>query len=128
MNQIESTVNSAMPEAFRNSMNISGSFSMPQLEMSTSNLTFSGGDIGRGLGWAALLLAIAAAVLPYIGTSLDARTTRTIRYLCLGLGALIVLYILTKNLRYVGIGLIFVFGGYVMEILGVLRERESTPA
>jgi hypothetical protein len=125
MNQLESTVNSAMPETFRNSMNMSGNFAIPKMEMNTGSLTYSGGDVGRGLGWAALGLAIAAAVLPYVGTSLDARTIRTVRFLCLGLGALIVLYILTKNLRYVGVGLVIVFSGYVLEILGVLRERES---
>jgi hypothetical protein len=128
MNQLESSVNSAMPETFRNSMNMSGGFTMPKMEMNLGSVTYSGGDVGRGLGWAALGLAIAAAVLPYVGTSLDARTIRTVRFLCLGLGALIVLYILTQNLRYVGVGLVIVFSGYVLEILGVLRERESSVA
>jgi hypothetical protein len=128
MNQLESSVGSVMPDTFRNPMNTGGNVSMPKLEMNTGSVSVSGGDIGRGLGWAALGLAIAAAVLPYIGTSLDARTTRTVRFLCLGLGGLIVLYILTQNLRYVGVGLVIVFSGYLLEIFGVLRERESSVA
>jgi hypothetical protein len=123
MNQLESTVNTSMPETFRNSMNMSGNFSMPNMELKTGSVSVSGGDIGRGLGWAALGLAIAAAVLPYVGTSLDAHTTRTLRFLCLGLGALIILYLLTQNLRYVGVGLVVVLSGYALEFVGALRER-----
>jgi hypothetical protein len=123
MNQLESTVNSSMPETFRNATNMSGSFSIPNMDLKTASVSMSGGDIGRGLGWAALGLAIAAAVLPYIETSLDARAIRTVRLLCLGLGGLIILYLLTQNLRYVGVGLVVVLSGYALEIAGAIRER-----
>ena len=128
MNQLESTVTTSMPETFRNPMNMSGNFSMPNMELKTGSVSVSGGDIGRGLGWAALGLAIAAAVLPYVGTSLDAHTTRVVRFLCLGLGGLIILYLLTQNLRYVGVGLVVVLSGYALEFVGALRERAPQTA
>ena len=94
----------------------------------TGDITISGGDIQRGLGWATLALALAAALIPYVATALDTHTARTVRLLCLGLGALIVLYLLTQNLRFVGIGLIIAFAGYAVEIAGAIREHRSTAA
>jgi len=98
------------------------------LELNTGTLSYSGGDIQRGLGWATLALALAAALLPYVATTLDDRTARTIRLLCLGLGAFIVLYLLTQNIRFVGIGLIIAIAGYALEIAGALRERRAVTA
>ncbi len=94
-------------------------------QLKTGSVSISGGDIQRGLGWAALLLALAAAFLPYVATALDPATARTIRLLCLGIGGIIVLYLLTQNLRFVGIGLILAVGGYVLEAVGVFRERRA---
>lgn len=98
--------------------------SFPQIN--TGNVSISGGDIQRGLGWAALALALAAALIPYIATTLDAATSRTARFLCLGVGGIIVLYLLTQNIRFIGIGLIIAIGGYALEIAGALRERNAT--
>lgn len=95
-------------------------FPYPKLE--TENVTMSGGEIQRGLGWGALLLAGAAALLPYITKRLDQETIRTIRILCLGVGGLIVVYLLTQNIRYVGVGLVIAVSGYILEIVGVMRE------
>jgi hypothetical protein len=120
MNQLEASVNQSMPEFVHG--NTSG-ISIPNLGVRTDTVTMSGGDIGRGLGWAALLLAVVAAVLPYIGGSLDAGTIRIIRFLCLGIGGLIILYLVTQNFRIVGIGLVMALGGYALEIAGVLREK-----
>jgi hypothetical protein len=98
------------------------------LQFHTGSVSYSGGDIQRGLGWATLALALAAALIPYVATTLDAATARTVRFLCLGLGALIVLYLLTQNLRFVGIGLIIAFAGYAVEIAGAIREHRGTTA
>ncbi len=44
----------------------------------TGTMSISGGDIQRGLGWATLALALAAAIAPYVATNLSATgTTRT---------------------------------------------------
>lgn len=119
---------SNIPASFggdREAMNI---LSMGLPQWSTDTMSISGGDIRRGLGWATLALALAAALLPYVATTLDDRTARTIRLLCLGLGAFIVLYLLTQNIRFVGIGLIIALAGYALEIAGALRERRTATA
>jgi hypothetical protein len=97
-------------------------FSITTPEMKTPNVSISGGDIQKGLGWMTLLLAAAAALIPYFATRLDGATMRTVRYLCLGVGAFIVLYLLTQNARFVAIGLIIAITGYILEIVGVVRD------
>ena len=92
--------------------------------MKTPNISISGGDIQKGLGWMALLLAGCAALLPYVATRLDEGALRMVRILCLGVGTLIVLYLLTQNIRFVGIGLIIAVSGYIVEIVGVIRESK----
>jgi hypothetical protein len=99
---------------------------LPDAQINTPTVTISGGDIQRGLGWATLAMALAVAFIPYIATSLDAATARTIRLLCLGIGGIIVLYLLTQNIRFVGIGLVIAVSGYALEIAGILRERGAT--
>jgi hypothetical protein len=95
---------------------------MPSPQINTGSVSISGGDIQKGLGWMVLLLAGSAALIPYLATRLDEATVRTIRMLCLGVGSLIVLYLLTKNIRFVGIGLVIAVSGYILEIVGVVRE------
>jgi hypothetical protein len=90
------------------------------------NVSISGGDIQHGLGWLALALALTAAVLPYVATTLDAATARTVRLLCLGAGGIIVLHLLTSSFRFVSIGLIVAIAGYALEVTGSLRERRTT--
>lgn len=102
--------------------------SMGVPQWSTDSVSISGGDIRRGLGWATLALALTAALLPYVATTLDERTAQTIRFLCLGLGAFIVLYLVSQNIRFVGIGLIIALAGYALEIAGALRERWAITA
>lgn len=93
------------------------------INIKTSDMSIRGADIAHGLGWFTLLLAAAAALLPYVDTALDAATARTVRLLCLGLGAVIVLYVLTDGIRHTSIGLILVVAGYAMQIAGALREK-----
>jgi hypothetical protein len=92
-------------------------------QLKTSSITMTGGDIQRGLGWITLLLAVAAAVIPYVATNLDAATSRTARLLVLGIGGLIVVYLVTQNLRFVGVGLVIALSGYALQIAGAMRER-----
>lgn len=118
MNQMQKSLGSSL----------GGGMRMPGLELNTSSVSVSGGDIGHGLGWAALLLALAAALLPYLATTLEAATARTVRLLCLGVGGLIMLYLLSQNLRLAGIGLLLAVGGYALEIVGMLRDRRVVVA
>jgi hypothetical protein len=98
--------------------------SLPHPTLQTPSISISGGDIQKGLGWMALLLAGSAALIPYITTRLDESTMRTVRLLCLGVGSLIVLYLLTQNIRFIGIGLVIAVSGYIVEIVGVIRESK----
>lgn len=126
MNQMQSSVTSS----FGGTVNFPGGMTFPGMELTTSSVSIGGGDIPRGLGWAALAFALTAALLPYIATTLDAATARTIRLLCLSVGGFIVIYVLTQNLRFTGIGLVMAVGGYVLEAAGALREHRvaSDPA
>ena len=63
--------------------------------------------------------------MPYLGSSLDAAALRTVRLLCLGVGGVIVLYLLTQNIRFVGVGLVIAVSGYALEVVGMLRERSA---
>ena len=108
-----------------NGMPMPGGSNLPNLSVKTASLSISGGDIGRGFGWAVLAMALIAALLPYLATALEATAVRTVRLLCLGIGALLVVYLLTDNVRYASIGLIIAVGGYVLEIVGMLRDRRG---
>lgn len=92
----------------------------------TGDISVRGGDIQRGLGWAALALALAGAFLPYIAATLETATERTVRLLCLAAGGVIVVYLATNNFRFIGIGLIIAICGYALEIAGALRERRTS--
>lgn len=105
-----------------------GGFTLPNPQIKTPTVSYAGGDMQRGLGWAVLALALGAALLPYVATALDAATARTVRLLCLGVGGFIVLYLLSQNLRFTGIGLVMAVGGYALEAAGALRERRAASA
>ena len=105
-----------------------GGPSMRNPQIQTLTVSYAGGDIQRGLGWAAFALALAAAFIPYIAITLDAATARTVRLLCLGVGGIVVLYLLTQNIRFVGIGLIIAMSGYALEVVGMVRDRNATSA
>jgi hypothetical protein len=85
------------------------------------------GDVPYGLGWLVLLLAIGAAALPRL-TMFDRQTQRTLMLLALGVGALILLYLITRNLGYVSFGLLLALVGYVVEFLGFVEERRTVTA
>jgi hypothetical protein len=92
-------------------------------KIATGSMQVSGGDIGRGMGWAALGFALVAALLPYFTRAMDAATQHMVRLLALGIGGVIVLYLLTQNIRFIGVGLVIAVAGYAVEWCGALRER-----
>jgi len=97
----------------------------PDMVPNTGNISISGGDIQHGLGWFALAFALSAAVLPYVASTLDAATAQTVRLICLGVGGIIMLYLVTTSWRFASIGLIIAIGGFVLEAAGALRERRT---
>ncbi|MGV3534080.1 MAG: SHOCT-like domain-containing protein [Chthoniobacteraceae bacterium] len=85
----------------------------------------AGGSVGKGLGWMALCLGLLAALLPYFARAMDYPTQRLVRFLALGGGAAIILYIFTASPRSIGIGLIVAAVGVGLEFIGVSREQRA---
>lgn len=85
----------------------------------------TGGDVRDHLGWIVLLLALGAAILPYVAANIRPASRKAISLVALGAGAVILLYLLTGNLRHVSAGLLVVMAGYVLEFLGVVRDRPA---
>jgi hypothetical protein len=86
--------------------------------------TMSGGDIDHGLGWAVLLVGMAAAALPYF-TSLNEQTRQRATLAGLGVGAIILLYLVTQNLRFVSVGILMAVIGYGLQLAGALQGGRS---
>ncbi len=98
---------------------------MNGMELKTPTISVAAGDIKNGLGWMTLIMAIAAAGLPYVTSALDSQTRRTVRFLCLGVGGFILLYLLSQNIRFVGIGMVLALAGYVVATVGAVREHRA---
>ena len=84
----------------------------------------AGGDIAHGLGWCVLLFGIVAAALPFVAANLDSQTCQKASLAGLSAGAIILVYLLTQNLRFVSIGLVLGLAGYALEFIGVLQARK----
>lgn len=84
----------------------------------------AGGDIAHGLGWGVLFLGMVAAALPFVAATLDPQTCQKISLLALSAGAIILIYLLTQNVRFVSIGILLGLAGYALEFIGVLKARE----
>lgn len=125
MGRLMGRFDSSMASSFNVRMNFGAEDAYHEDGLRTPNVSIAGGDIPRGLGWAALALALAAAALPYVTTSLDASAERKIRLLSLGIGGFIILYLLTQNPRFIGIGLIMAMVGYLLEGIGYAQERRT---
>ncbi len=104
--------------------NFSGQQPFPP-NLRTGAYYVTGGEIPHALGWLALFLGIIVAALPFLVPSLNRQTQRTIVYGALGIGAIILFYLLIQYLRYVSIGLILALAGYALEFMGSLSERRS---
>jgi hypothetical protein len=112
--QTQQSINQQMPP------NITFPFNIMR---SDSRVLLSGGDINHGLGWWILLLGIVAAVLPFFATNLDKQIQKKVMLACLGIGAVILIYLFTNNLKFASIGIVFGLAGYVLELIGTLQER-----
>ncbi len=97
---------------------------MPQGWPSGMTIYVAGGDVSHGLGWCVLLLGLAAAALPFVATNLDARTCQKTSLIALGAGAIILLYLFTSGIRFVGVGILLGLAGYALEFIGVLKARQ----
>ena len=89
------------------------------------SVNISGGEIRYGLGWFVLLLGIAAAALPYLADNLTPDAKHKARLITLGVGSIILVFLLTENLRFVSIGILLGLAGYALQWIGTLKERQG---
>jgi len=97
---------------------------MPQGAMTGMTLYVTGGDVSHGLGWCALLFGIVAAALPFVAANLDSQKCQKISLAALSAGAIILIDLLTNNLRFVSIGILLGLAGYALEFIGVVKARQ----
>ncbi len=96
------------------------------MNLNTGSTRISGGDIPHGLGWVILLLGMAAVVLPYLNPGLSRVAQLKVSLAALGIGLLVLIYLLTENLRFASIGFILTVVGYVLMLAGTLKEARGT--
>ena len=120
VNQMQKSLGSAFAGS---GIQMPGGMGMPEPVLNAWRVSVNGGGVAHGLGVAVLALALAAALLPYFALALDAATARAIRLLCLGAGGVILLYLLSQNVRAAGIGLMVVMAGYAVQAAALLRDR-----
>ncbi len=117
-NQFQSTIGEMMPGMPSPMANATtGIFG----SLKTGTIYMSGGEIPHGLGWAILILGVAAAALPFVGTRLEPAHQRHFCLTTLAVGSFLILYLLTQDLRHIHVGLILAAAGYSLEFLGLLR-------
>ena len=117
-----------MTAQFQRSMNqMMPANTMPQINLSLPDTTVQvhAGDIPHGLGWWILALGIAAAVLPFFATTLEASMQKKIILVVLGAGTILLIYLLSDTVRYASFGILLALAGYGLEMVGTLKERPA---
>ncbi len=95
---------------------------VPQINFS-GTVQVHAGAVAHGLGWWILALGIAAAVLPFFATNLQAQVQKKVILAALAVGAFLLVYVLSDALRFVSIGMILALAGYALEVVGTLKEQ-----
>ena len=87
-------------------------------------LSLHGADLGHGLGWAVLVLGLAPALLPLVWPAdrSHAGGLRGLTLGALGVGTVVMLYIMSLGLTAASAGLDIVVAGYGILWAGELRE------
>jgi hypothetical protein len=107
-------------------MRLSGPQEMQGFQLSTHSFSTIGPDVQHGLGWMVLLTAIAVSALPYFAPEMKLKTRHLIALVGLGVGLMVMLSLLTQNLRFAGIGILFCLAGYAVCILGAAQEWRAS--
>ncbi|CAN5519902.1 hypothetical protein BH09VER1_BH09VER1_51470 [soil metagenome] len=90
-----------------------------------STISVSGGDLKHGLGWVVLFCGLGAALLPIFGSGVEEATRRMVRQLALGVGTIILIYLISSGVRYLGVGLLLAALGYVLEITALAFPKSE---
>ena len=81
-----------------------------------------GGDLEHGLGWIVLIAGLATPAIWLFARSLDLTTKKTISLLALGIGGILLLYILSSAFRHLSFGFPVVLVGYALLTVAVFRK------
>jgi len=114
--QLQQNMNQMMPGNVMPQMNI---------PLQTGTVQVHAGDLAHGLGWWILALGMIAAVLPFFATTLNSSMQKKIILAALGGGVILLLYLLSDSIKYVSFGILLVLAGYVLEVIGTLKERPA---
>lgn len=90
-----------------------------------STISVAGGDLSHGLGWIVLFCGLGAAMLPFFGGGVDVATRRMVSQLALGVGTIILIYLIASGVRYLGPGLVLAAAGYVLEITALVFSKSE---
>jgi hypothetical protein len=120
VNRIAERMGQAIPQA----LGLNANMHLP-FNVNTGTLRVAGGDIGHGLGWFVLLFGLAAAALPFANLGMDRRALNGIALAPLGVGAVMLLYLLSQNFRFVSVGIMLALAGYGLILLGTLKEGQT---
>jgi hypothetical protein len=82
-------------------------------------------DVEHGLGWWILICGVAVAVLPFLATTLSRETQKRVGWVALGIGTVLLGYLLSNMYRSVSFGIILAVAGYALEVFGTLKDRRS---
>lgn len=121
MTRVMGEMKQSMAQAMPSSRELNVSF---PASLKTGSVNIAGGEIRYGLGWFVLLLGIVAAALPYFASNLSPQNRTKATLIGLSLGALILVYLLTQNMRFVSVGILLALAGYVLQFLGTLKEKQ----
>jgi hypothetical protein len=116
------TLINAMDAVQQNTGGMMPSNAMPHF-LDDGTFQIHAGDLAHGLGWWILALGMIAAVLPFFATTLESSMQQKIILAALGVGAILLVYVLSEAIRYVSFGILLVLAGYALEIVGTLKER-----
>jgi hypothetical protein len=98
---------------------------LPHINLPGGTVQIRAGDLAHGLGWWILALGMGAAVLPFFATTLAASMQKKIILAALGVGVILLIYLLSDSIKYVSYGLLPVLAGYALEVVGTLKERPA---
>jgi len=106
-------------------MSYLGNQSMPMPASFSGTVRVAGGEVAHGFGWIVLLLAVLAAALPFVKLDVSRQTQRILLVAPLAVGAFIIVYLLTRDIRQVSFGLPLVLAGYAAEFIGLMKDIPS---
>jgi len=98
---------------------------MPTQVSFSGTARVTGGEVARGFGWIILLLGVLAAALPFVKLNVSRQAQKILLVGPLAVGAFIIVYLLTRDIRHVSFGLPLVLAGYAVEFVGLVKDIRS---